>query len=572
MKKSLLLFLLCMMIYADNVHATIKINTQLPIRIFYDNSGSMYPGYRPDHLQKKSDLGVKFYYEYEAFQAWLKQFIAACHDLNAKNVSIYTFTDKTIQEIQPSVAIDDDDINNAFKNVVPFGQRTYLTDNLNRFTHNFEGIVWLITDNIIDTNPGSDSHRDIVNFFHRLKNDQKYRSVHLYQYDFTDHENNQQSSLAIYGIVVSPGSIDSKVHGFFDQKFVHLKNLFPGKKHLKLKNLTINPIDIPSQQVSMTVHGNQEGVFHEKQFVNFMFDGKIISQLTQHSISGDCRISIEGPFMPDEESSAIGISGIPSHRFKEVHFRLDKPIFPGQPYHIKTNISSISPVSIEPKGILGAIQLAFGLKVIYEGHVRFSFYNVKLKLERDRLAGIFGIDKASDVFNFQEIDSIDILPKVVPLKFALITDRFRGLLLMLVMLGISVLLGWLFYTQFNKAVFCLIIDNQKKRVPLFPFFTQKIYYKRFKLGILKRIQLKKECVFIPNQRNAGLKIKKLHEKGTYEVFLKREDRVIVLKVEGVITDEDKRLQQDRHKREPLVKPNKRLYRQRMRIKKRTNNQ
>jgi hypothetical protein len=59
--------------------------------------------------------------------------------------------------------------------------------------------------------------------------------------------------------------------------------------------------------------------------------------------------------------------------------------------------------------------------------------------------------------------------------------------------------------------------------------------------------LKKECVFIPNQRNAGLKIKKLHEKGTYEVFLKREDRVIVLKVEGVITDEDKRLQQDRHK-------------------------
>ena len=99
---------------------------------------------------------------------------------------------------------------------------------------------------------------------------------------------------------------------------------------------------------------------------------------------------------------------------------------------------------------------------------------------------------------------------------------------------------------------------KKGLFPFLLFVQKKIVYKQILLGTLKRIQFHKTCAFFPTLINVGLKIKKLPEKGSFEVYLKKEDRYFMLSFEGGTSDISKTMQNDRRKREPIVRHKNRL--------------
>jgi hypothetical protein len=99
----------------------------------------------------------------------------------------------------------------------------------------------------------------------------------------------------------------------------------------------------------------------------------------------------------------------------------------------------VQAVSFAPTNIAEWLRLAWnGAAVRYTGTVRMSFNDVAVRLERRHMAGIFGIDQASSIFEFQDVRRLPQLrPSVVPVSFALRTGSSRTavLLVFLALLG-----------------------------------------------------------------------------------------------------------------------------------------
>ncbi|NIT23735.1 MAG: hypothetical protein GTN53_14635, partial [Candidatus Aminicenantes bacterium] len=159
----------------------------LNVKVLYDFSGSMYPGY-PDH--PRHETGAKYFYEYAHFRRWLADFVTSQTRFNAKRISMSTFRSHErfrpgdINLTHPPVTISRFDVKRAFSQPKPPGiDYTYLAESLDYFTRNFEGLVWLITDNRVETGEGSGTTRD---FFISLRDTEKFRSIHIYKLPFED--------------------------------------------------------------------------------------------------------------------------------------------------------------------------------------------------------------------------------------------------------------------------------------------------------------------------------------------------------------------------------------------------
>ena len=73
----------------------LTIGEPLRVRILYDNSGSMHPGYTAPGTpgrKTKSELGVRSFHEYPEFQQWLGDFVARQTILDGAAVGMWTFT------------------------------------------------------------------------------------------------------------------------------------------------------------------------------------------------------------------------------------------------------------------------------------------------------------------------------------------------------------------------------------------------------------------------------------------------------------------------------------------------
>lgn len=268
------------------------INRQSPIdvRILYDNSGSMYPGYRLEGGARRNRAKVAFFYEYPEFREWLSRLVKEQSKFNADTVSLSVFTESEITQILPSsnsyIDTGTKDIANAFESLrgpngmYVWGKYTSLTENLEAITKDFNGVLWLITDNIIVTREVKPDTQDILNFFKALNHNSKYRSVHLYKYPFRDVEKGQKSNLAIYGILVSSKEVDQKAISYFDENFIQMKQLFPSHEHLKLKDLSINPVSLEAP-ARVEIISASESLLEENQVLRIHVRGKIQSNLTQ---------------------------------------------------------------------------------------------------------------------------------------------------------------------------------------------------------------------------------------------------------------------------------------------------
>ncbi len=526
-------------LFSADSNAEISIDKELDIRILYDNSGSMYPGYRLEEegTHKKTRLGVDFYHEYPEFREWLAALISSQGQLNGKDISITAFTDRQLNQILPPAPIEEvnhDTIINAFSKLVRYGMITELTQNLENFIRGFEGIVWLITDNIIDTKSGSHDYEDIVNFFRILRDKGEYKSVHLYKYPFRDESKNQDSNLAIYGILLSPEEIDDSVLEYFDDKFFQLEYLFPGNEHLKLKDLSVNPL-IFEGKIDAELLKSEKNTFIQSQKVRFHLQGRIRSNLTQHTVTGgEYRIGIQGPFYPADPKAEkeYGVVPIPSDVFNETTDSISEPIQPNGVRELEEKIiCSETPINISVQpGIVSYIKSAFGINIKYEGQARFSLYNITLHFERSYLAGIYGIDQTSSVFNFQDITNLSARPRTVKLDFTLDTGNAKGFVLLFVLLVLLALFGFLIWFFFLQKEQCRIkTDLKTDTISFRRLGSYHIVYDGKLIGTVAR-GFGKNFVFAQSRPTATLRINPLGtEGGKYNITLR--DKNFMLTIE-----------------------------------------
>jgi hypothetical protein len=444
----------------------------LPVRILFDNSGSMYPGYLPPGSpgrQTREQLGVHYVYQSPTFAQWLDDFVQRQSVIGGTTAGMWTFTSNDrftpadVQQIQPDVPLRDFRAANAIAHFPPrTGNSTYLTESLNAFSRDFTGVVWLVTDNIVETNAG-EPDIGVKQFFESLAHQDEYRSVHLFKYALE--ENGHTATFAVYGILVSAAPVPNPTLASYDQRFRELSNakrlqsggdLFAGREHLKLKNLSIEPM-VLSADLQLVVEDREKGTFAEGDNVRLALDGEIKSYLTQHSVTaGRYELAIGDSFVPEEWAQHdIGAQAIPSEVFDSVGGSIDQPIPPNGSRRVEALLHSQQPVSFTPKGLAEWVRLAWnGATVRYTGAVRMSFTDIRVKFERQRMAGIFGIDHAEQIFEVQNVATIsNVQPSLAPVSFELHTTPRRTAILLAILAVLAVLAGIAGFLLSRKQIF-----------------------------------------------------------------------------------------------------------------------
>lgn len=532
----LLLFILWLLAGASAGLATITAGGPLKVRILYDNSGSMYPGYTPEHPGRAP--GVKYFHQYPDFQQWMGDLVANQTILDGGTVSMWTFTSQgaftpgDLKEVHREVPIAEFDIARAVGNFPrKAGQTTYLKESLDQVTRGFEGLVWLVTDNVVDVKVG-DPIADVERFFEALKGESKYHSVQLFKYPFTDERAGKGSVLAVYGILVSATEVPDGVLVYYDRKFrdnFRFANrrqgdpppqLFPGRGHLKLKELRIDPLGLVPN-IQATLDDPKKSLFKEGQKVQLDLEGKIQSYLTQHSVTGGrYRLEFVRPFEPQGWAKTdLKAKPISPTMFQPVSGEILEPIPPNQSRDVNAVFRSSQPISLKSPGLGTWLRLASqGAEVQYVGTVRMSFDNVQVQLERNKMEGIFGIGVAPRVFNFQDLRRLNnVLPSEASVSFTIKTKSSRTAVLLLVLAFLALLLGILTTLLMTKRWYHVRITGTPDRlIPLRRLGSYQVVHEGQTLGRLSR-GISGEHTFEPSPLNASFTMAPTLQPDTYDV-------------------------------------------------------
>lgn len=466
---------------------------RLPVRILYDNSGSMYPGYRPPgspDRRTREQLGVHFFHQSPDFPRWLDEFVRRQDAIGGDTVGMWTFTSNgafgpaDIHEVHPVVPLREFDAQTAITNFPPHaGNNTYLTETLTTFTNDFTGLVWLITDNIVETTAGQPD-AGVQRFFEMLAQTDSLRSVHLYKHSFE--ENGQTSALAVYGILVSAASVPDDTLAYYDRKF---SELFSGREHLKLKNLSIEPLTLHAD-LQLVLSDRDKGMFQEGKSVQLELDGEIVSHLTQHTVTaGRYDLAIASPFVAEAQAQReLGAQPLAPALFDPASGDIEGAIPPNGTRRIHALLASNQPVSFTPRGLASWLRLAWsGATVRYTGAVRMSLTDVSVRLQREQMAGIFGIEQASSIFSFQDVTSLKgIKPSIVPVTFALRTGSRRTAILLAILAVLAALAMTAALILSRKQTFRISVGNTETITALRRLATHDIKYEDKLLGRLSR--------------------------------------------------------------------------------------
>ena len=468
-------------------------DTPLAVRILYDNSGSMYPGYRPPGTpdrHTREQLAVHFFHQSPDFPRWLEDFVQRQSALGGDTVGMWTFTSNgqftpaDIHEVHPVVPLREFDAQTAIANFpARSGNNTYLTETLTTFTNDFTGLVWLITDNIVETTAGQPD-AGVQRFFETLAQSDTLRAVHLYKHSFE--ENGQTSALAVYGILVSAAGVPDETLAHYDRKF---GELFAGREHLKLKNLSIEPLTLHAD-LQLVLGDRDKGMFQEGRSVQLELDGEIVSHLTQHTVTaGRYELAIASSFVAEPWAQRdLGAQPLAPALFDPASGDIESAIPPNGTRRVHALLASNQPVSFTPRGIADWLRLAWsGATVRYTGTVRMSLADVNVRLERQQMAGIFGIEQASSIFSFQDVTSLrGIKPSIVPVTFALRTGSSRTAILLAILAVLAAISIVAALILSRKQTFRIGVANAETITALRRLGTYDVLYEGKLLGRLSR--------------------------------------------------------------------------------------
>ena len=471
------------LLVTNGVAAPLAPGKPVAVRILYDNSGSMYPGYQPPgspERHSRAELGVRYVHQTPEFASWLSDFVRAQSIIGARSVGMWTFTSNhsftpaDLQQVHPDVPVEQFNAAAAIGNFPPHaGNMTFLSESLQAFTHDFTGIVWLITDNIVETGDGQPD-ADVQQFFQMLAQRPELRSVHLFKYMFND--NGHTAGLAVYGIVVCAAEVPSETLTYYDGRFRALRDakrrdgnppadLFAGREYLKLKDLRVAPMQ---PELRLVLEEGDKGTFKEGQSVQLRVEGAIRSLLTQHSVTGGrYELAISSPFVPEAWAQRkLGAKTLEPQVFDLAHGEITEPIAPMASRDVRERLRSAQPVSFSPSGPVEWLRLAWsGAAVRYSATAQMSFSDVRVRLEPQQMAGIFGIDHASSIFEFQNVKTLaNVPPAIVPVTFALRTGTKRTAILLVILSLLAVLAATLLYLLTRRQVFRISYSGVPDRI------------------------------------------------------------------------------------------------------------
>ena len=514
-------------------HAEISEGEPLDVHILYDNSGSMYPGYEPGSGRTRSMLGARFIREYPEFRRWLRDFIDRQTVLGARTVAMSAFTsgDRSrpgdVRAVHPRVPLDAFDVDVALDGIEGWGRQTFLAEALDELTRDFEGLVWLITDNIVETGRGQ-ADEQVRRFFETLAETPRYRSVHIFKLPFRDEERELHSDLAIYGILVSRQAPSENVLPRLDRKFREQlrtarrrpggesRELFPGHEHLKLKDLEIDPFDLRFHpHLDVEILESKKGIFQERQTVVLKLEGRIQSNLTQHTVTaGRYRLDVSS-FEPDRQSRAsMNIQSIPASLFPAAGGRLIRPIPPSGFLPLEVDLTSSEPVPLRSEGFGSWLKGAFlGVRAEFTGTARMSFEGVQARFERDRMAGIYGIEQTTDVFDFEETRSINATPTTASIRFVLHGSSRRTLVVLPLLLLVGAFLAALFWLFVQKERYRVKVGSSESIVALRRFAAFPVQHEHHRLGRLRRGV--SGYLFRPERDSPGVEVEATSSPGSF---------------------------------------------------------
>jgi hypothetical protein len=517
------------------------------VRVLYDNSGSMYPGYKPPgsaDRRTRAELGVGFFHESPRFVDWLDDFAKQQTIVDGDRIGMWTFTSNgqftpsDIRQVHPVVPVSQFDAGVAVSHFPErAGDQTYLTEAVEAFARDFTGVLWLITDNIVETNTGAPD-AGVQTFFETLAARREIRAVHLLKYSFE--ERGHTAAIAVYGMLISPQDVSPATLEYYDGKFRMLRDarragggdLFPGREYLKLKDLHVGPLH---PELRLVLAEGDKGWFKEGQTVQLEVEGSIRSYLTQHTVTaGHYELEVASPFEPESWAQRdLGAQSLSIDRFETFGADLDGAIPPAGSREVKATLQSRQPVSFSPKGPAAWLRLAWnGANVRYTGMVRMSFAGVRVRLEPQRMAGIFGIDHAGSAFAFQDVKTLpDVPPARVPVSFALRTGSSRTAVLLLILILAAIVAAAIAYLLSRKRTFHIALSREPERlVALRPLSGHDVVVDGKLAGRLSRRILTHG--FRPVSGDAAITVTPAKDEDAWDVKIGSASRRLTIKAEG----------------------------------------
>lgn len=519
--------------------ADITVASNLEARLLIDNSGSMYPGYAPPGRSGPTlaQSGGLFYAEYPETATWLNHFVAAQTILEGRSVSLATFTSSgpfqadDVQFLHRTSPLDAFDFAKLRSKVPPQGKHTYLTESLQVATRDFEGILWLITDNIVEDRRGVPD-QGVQRFFQAMAGGERYRAVHLFKLPFSRIVEGKPGHLAVYGILVSDSDIEVGTLRYFDNKFRGAfldarqqgsgRPLFPDEAYWKLKNLSIGVLELEIPSLNVEIVQQDRKLFRESQEVRLSLFGSVSSRLTQHRITGG-RIELRptGPFQPSGlQGEDYGLKTVPGSHFESTRSPLP-PIPPRESARTEGQLVSNRPIPLETQGWAAWFKSATsGLKVTYRGEAEAYFTELVAEFDRTQMDGLFGADAAPEIFGIEPQLRIKAeVSNTVPISFELTSGYGRQLLVVLLVVLVLAFITTAYFFLFKTEKYRVRIAGQEDIVPIRRMGSRSLVHQGHALGRLVR-DLFGGAAFEPNRHSAALQVKASATKGRFDVTVR----------------------------------------------------
>lgn len=520
--------------------AEITLSSELEIRILLDNSASMYPGYGPPGIGSRSraDTGGKFYVEYSEMEDWLDDFVALQTILGGRSISFLSLTSSgafeasDVRTLHRKSPLDQFRASKARRSLPGQGKHTYLTEGLRSATQGFEGILWLITDNIVEDRRGVPD-QGVARFFRSLADSERFRSVHLYKLPFEDLVGGKPGNLAIYGILISSQEIQPNVLRYFDNKFrgdflkaqrrISGTPLFGEGAYWKLKDLRVGALDLEIRPtLDVEIVQRERRLFREHQEIVLRFRGSVLNRLTQHRLTGGrFEVRPRGAFEPSvTDQGGFSIEQVPGSHFDSSESLLPR-IAPRDKAEIQGQLISNRSISLKPKGFWAWLKSASrGIKVIFRGQAEARFTELVAEFDRRQMDGIFGADAAPEIFQIParlEIRAEVSEPESI--SFELTSAHWRQLLFVLLLLFLLAMAVGFYWIFGRTKKFRVIVDGDERIVALRRLGSKSIDHEGHTLGRLRR-DVWGSTGFFPNTHSVGVKVRAAGKAGCFDFTLR----------------------------------------------------
>ena len=520
--------------------AEITLGSDLEVRILLDNSASMFPGYAPPGSggRSRAETGGKFYVEYSEMGDWLDDFVALQTILGGRSVSFLSLTSSgsfetsNVRTLHQKSPLNQFRASKAQGSLPRQGKHTYLTEGLRAATQGFEGVLWLITDNIVEDQRGVPD-QGVARFFRSVADGERYRSVHLYKLPFGDLVRGKPGNLAIYGILISQKEIQPNVLRYFDNKFRgdFLKAqrrssgtpLFAEGAYWKLKDLRVGALDLEIRPtLDVEIVQRERRLFREHQEIRLRFRGSVLNRLTQHRLTGGrFEVRPRGTFEASKtDQGSFGIEPVPGSHFNSSKSLLPR-IAPRDKAQIEGQLISNKPVSLKPNGFWGWLRSASrGIKVTFRGQAEAHFTELVAEFDRRQMDGIFGADAAPEIFQIPaRLEIRAEISEPEPISFDLTSGHWRQLLFVLLILFLLALAAGIYFLFARTEKYRVNLDGDERIVALRRLGSRSIDHEGHTLGRLRR-DIWGNADFLPNTHSVAVKVQPSGTAGGFDFTLR----------------------------------------------------